>query len=90
MHPKLNQMDQDKVAQIYSDLRKESMVSPLSDCLFDWLSVCLTVSAWTRPYIKVHQSLLLVLTSEAGVLTATLWNQPYIGHVIFTSTSLDC
>lgn len=30
MHPKLNQMDQDKVAQIYSDLRKESMVSPLS------------------------------------------------------------
>lgn len=30
MHPKLNQMDQDKVAQIYSDLRKESMVSPSS------------------------------------------------------------
>lgn len=29
VHPKLNQMDQDKVARIYSDLRKESMVSPL-------------------------------------------------------------
>lgn len=28
IHPKLNQMDQDKVARIYSDLRKESMVSP--------------------------------------------------------------
>lgn len=28
VHPKLNQMDQDKVARIYSDLRKESMVSP--------------------------------------------------------------
>lgn len=27
VHPKLNQMDQDKVAQMYSDLRKESMVS---------------------------------------------------------------
>lgn len=26
VHPKLNQMDQDKVARIYSDLRKESMV----------------------------------------------------------------
>lgn len=26
IHPKLNQMDQDKVARIYSDLRKESMV----------------------------------------------------------------
>lgn len=29
IHPKLNQMDQDKVARIYSDLRKESMVSHL-------------------------------------------------------------
>lgn len=29
IHPKLNQMDQDKVARIYSDLRKESMVSDL-------------------------------------------------------------
>lgn len=27
VRPKLNQMDQDKVAQMYSDLRKESMVS---------------------------------------------------------------
>lgn len=27
VHPKLNQMDQDKVARMYSDLRKESMVS---------------------------------------------------------------
>lgn len=26
VHPKLNQMDQDKVARIYSDLRKESIV----------------------------------------------------------------
>ena len=26
-HPKLNQMDQDKVAKMYSDLRRESMVS---------------------------------------------------------------
>lgn len=26
VHPKLNQMDQDKVARMYSDLRKESMV----------------------------------------------------------------
>lgn len=29
VHPKLNQMDQDKVARIYSDLRKESMVLSL-------------------------------------------------------------
>ena len=28
-HPKLNDMDQDKVAKMYSDLRRESMVS---DC----------------------------------------------------------
>uniref|UniRef100_A0A8V5HGB5 DNA replication licensing factor MCM2 n=1 Tax=Melopsittacus undulatus TaxID=13146 RepID=A0A8V5HGB5_MELUD len=27
VHPKLNQMDQDKVAQMYSDLRKESMAT---------------------------------------------------------------
>ena len=26
-HPKLHQMDQDKVAKMYSDLRRESMVS---------------------------------------------------------------
>ena len=26
IHPKLHQMDQDKVAKLYSDLRKESMV----------------------------------------------------------------
>lgn len=26
VHPKLNQMDQDKVARIYSELRKESIV----------------------------------------------------------------
>lgn len=26
VHPKLNQMDQDKVAKMYSDLRRESMV----------------------------------------------------------------
>ena len=26
-HPRLNQMDQDKVAKMYSDLRRESMVS---------------------------------------------------------------
>lgn len=30
VHPKLNQMDQDKVARIYSDLRKESMVRKLN------------------------------------------------------------
>lgn len=29
VHPKLNQMDQDKVAKMYSDLRKESMVQAL-------------------------------------------------------------
>ena len=27
VHPKLHQMDQDKVAKLYADLRKESMVS---------------------------------------------------------------
>ena len=26
VHPKLHQMDQDKVAKLYADLRKESMV----------------------------------------------------------------
>lgn len=30
VHPKLHQMDQDKVARLYADLRKESMVSQLS------------------------------------------------------------
>lgn len=29
IHPKLHQMDQDKVAKLYSDLRKESMVNML-------------------------------------------------------------
>ena len=28
VHPKLHQMDQDKVAKLYADLRKESMVGP--------------------------------------------------------------
>lgn len=37
VHPKLNQMDQDKVARIYSDLRKESMVRGM--ILFCWDSV---------------------------------------------------
>jgi DNA replication licensing factor MCM2 len=27
VHPKLNQIDQDKIARMYSDLRRESMVS---------------------------------------------------------------
>ncbi len=30
-HPKLHQMDQDKVAKMYSDLRRESMVSYKND-----------------------------------------------------------
>ena len=30
VHPKLHQMDQDKVAKLYASLRKESMVSPKS------------------------------------------------------------
>lgn len=29
VHPKLHQMDQDKIAKMYSELRKESMVSVL-------------------------------------------------------------
>lgn len=29
VHPRLNQMDQDKVARMYSELRKESMVKQL-------------------------------------------------------------
>lgn len=31
-HPKLNDMDQDKVAKMYSDLRRESMVCLNSIC----------------------------------------------------------
>ena len=31
IHPKLHQMDQDKVAKLYSDLRKESMVNMLAN-----------------------------------------------------------
>lgn len=34
VHPKLNQMDQDKVARMYSDLRKESMVRILREELY--------------------------------------------------------
>lgn len=30
IHPKLHQMDQDKVAKLYADLRKESMVIPIN------------------------------------------------------------
>ncbi len=30
VHPKLNQIDQDKIARMYSDLRRESMVSKFS------------------------------------------------------------
>ena len=29
VHPKLHQVDQDKVAKLYADLRKESMVSSI-------------------------------------------------------------
>lgn len=32
VHPKLNQMDQDKVAKMYSDLRRESMVRAWRPC----------------------------------------------------------
>jgi DNA replication licensing factor MCM2 len=31
IHPKLHQMDQDKVAKLYADLRKESMVLPINN-----------------------------------------------------------
>lgn len=34
VHPKLNQMDQDKVARIYSDLRKESIVRTVTKNIF--------------------------------------------------------
>lgn len=33
IHPKLHQMDQDKVAKLYADLRKESMVIYMYHCL---------------------------------------------------------
>ena len=39
VHPKLNQMDQDKVARIYSELRKESMVWSLNP-LFLFSLIC--------------------------------------------------
>ena len=31
IHPKLHQMDQDKVAKLYADLRKESMVMSINE-----------------------------------------------------------
>jgi len=36
-HPKLNDMDQDKVARMYSDLRRESMVSTTSYILVTYM-----------------------------------------------------
>jgi DNA replication licensing factor MCM2 len=32
VHPKLHQMDQDRVAKMYAELRRESMVSLYTDC----------------------------------------------------------
>ncbi len=34
IHPKLNQMDQDKVAKMYSELRRESMSTGKPVCQF--------------------------------------------------------
>ena len=31
VHPKLQQMDQDKVAQLYAELRRESLVSRMAE-----------------------------------------------------------
>ena len=37
IHPKLHQIDQDKIARMYSDLRRESMVfAPFVFCRFIW------------------------------------------------------
>ncbi len=33
VHPKLHQMDQDKVAKLYADLRRESMVGIMCQCI---------------------------------------------------------
>ena len=48
MHPKLHQVDQDKVAKLYAELRKESMVSSFGTvcvcvCVFVCVCVCVCV-----------------------------------------------
>jgi DNA replication licensing factor MCM2 len=40
VHPKLHQMDQDKIAKMYADLRRESMVSMECD---EVTEICLEI-----------------------------------------------
>ena len=44
VHPKLHQMDQDKVAKLYADLRKESMVGPLCVCILKLVLIIFEIS----------------------------------------------
>lgn len=62
VHPKLNQMDQDKVARMYSDLRKESMVS--------WRALCWLL---TQTQGRVRASNMM---EEPLGLGAALWWVP--------------
>ena len=51
MHPKLHQVDQDKVAKLYAELRKESMVSSFARAR---VCVCVCVCVCVRVYMCVY------------------------------------
>lgn len=49
IHPKLHQMDQDKVAKLYADLRKESMVMSLVHTEVEIVCVVKHITGWLWP-----------------------------------------
>ena len=46
VHPKLHQMDQDKVAKMYSDLRRESMQTGSIPITVRWVTLALQQKNW--------------------------------------------
>ena len=58
IHPKLHNMDQDKIARMFAELRKESMVRILSGLNFPWsciysLSFLLSVEIFKPNYAEL-------------------------------------
>ena len=63
-HPKLHQMDQDKVAKMYSDLRRESMVRGLFSLTIinsNGASKCQTSPVFCKCIIVIAKDELIVL-----------------------------
>ena len=73
MHPKLHQVDQDKVAKLYAELRKESMVSHFSDrCVHVYIHVCTCVYIGMLHQMHLKQACSVVLPQRTGSIPITV------------------